>query len=226
LVDTPSKVHVNSWDTVSYRVVYAICTHPTPYVNVADITTRGHSHILFRPVFHGLFSLSDRPLRIGTTANPKKKNKRAKFATKNACCWIYITGLPADTNEDEVAQVLNKAGILDLDPETQRPKIKLYRNKDKKTSPNLLGECKGDASLCYRMSPRRTQNGTNARTNSVVKLMSHCNTLRHYYGTSYLKTIKHPTQTRRRTGYSNTVSQENGVRNGCARFEREFVGSA
>jgi HIV Tat-specific factor 1 len=82
------------------------------------------------------------------TTNPKKKRKKAKFAAKNARCWIYITGLPADTNEEEVAQVFSKAGILDLDPETQRPKIKLYRNKGNKTSPNF-GQCKGDASLCY-----------------------------------------------------------------------------
>jgi HIV Tat-specific factor 1 len=74
----------------------------------------------------------------------KKKRTRAKFSNRNAKCWIYVTGLPLDTNEDEVQQVFSKAGILDLDSETQKPKVKLYSTMERDT--RVL---KGDASLCF-----------------------------------------------------------------------------
>ena len=85
-----------------------------------------------------------------TTLQPKKKKqKKAQFAARNARCWIYITGLPMDTTEEQLAQVFSKAGILDLDPATQRPKIKIYRHTTADDHPTLTGQCKGDASLCY-----------------------------------------------------------------------------
>jgi hypothetical protein len=74
-----------------------------------------------------------------------KKRKKSKFAAKNAKCWIYITGLPSDTTDDEVAKFCSKVGILDLDPETQRPKVKVYRYKEGAQA----GQGKGDASVCY-----------------------------------------------------------------------------
>jgi hypothetical protein len=77
----------------------------------------------------------------GTDAGSKKR-KRAKFAAKNSRCWVYVTGLPVDTTEDEIALVFSKAGIIALDPETQRPKVKLYRDKES-------GHLKGDASIGY-----------------------------------------------------------------------------
>jgi RNA recognition motif-containing protein len=39
----------------------------------------------------------------------------------------------------------SKVGIIELDPETQRPKIKLYRHKEGAEA----GKPKGDASICY-----------------------------------------------------------------------------
>ncbi|GAX20280.1 HIV Tat-specific factor 1 [Fistulifera solaris] len=81
-----------------------------------------------------------------TTQPKKKKQKKAQFAARNARCWIYITGLPLDTTEEQLAQIFVKAGILDLDPTTQRPKIKVYRHKEDHP---FAGQCKGDASLCY-----------------------------------------------------------------------------
>ena len=71
-----------------------------------------------------------------------KKTQGPKFKSKNAKNWIYVTGLPPDTHEDEVAVYFSKAGVLALDPETQKPKIKLYRSLDHLS-------CKGDASICY-----------------------------------------------------------------------------
>lgn len=76
---------------------------------------------------------------------PKRKKKGNKFAAKNAKCWIYITGLPADTKEEELAKFFSKVGIIDLDPQNQRPKVKLYKHKE---GPQK-GTCKGDASICY-----------------------------------------------------------------------------
>jgi RNA recognition motif-containing protein len=75
------------------------------------------------------------------TSKKRKKNK-AKFTAKNARNWIYVTGLPNNTDEEEVAAYFSKVGIIELDPETQKPKIKLYRHKDS-------GALKGDASICY-----------------------------------------------------------------------------
>jgi len=82
--------------------------------------------------------------------NPKssvgsRKRKRAKFAAKNSKCWIYITGLPTDCTVEELQQVFTKAGIIDLDPESLLPKIKLYKHRD---GPEA-GTLKGDASICY-----------------------------------------------------------------------------
>ena len=78
-----------------------------------------------------------------TEINKKRKRSKPKFSAKNAKCWIYVTGLPTDTNEQEVASYFSKCGVIDLDPETQKPKVKLYRNKSAGMA------LKGDASICY-----------------------------------------------------------------------------
>lgn len=85
---------------------------------------------------------------IDTKPYLKRKQKTAKFSAKKGRCWIYVTGLPVDCTEDEVAERFAKAGLLDLDPETQRPKIKLYRHKHA-DHPDVVGKPKGDASICY-----------------------------------------------------------------------------
>lgn len=48
---------------------------------------------------------------------------------------------------EEVALFFSRAGIIDLDPETQQPKIKLYRHRDTELSSG--GVLKGDASICF-----------------------------------------------------------------------------
>lgn len=69
----------------------------------------------------------------------KEKEKRAK-----AHNWIYISGLPPDVSEEEVVQHFTKVGVLAINPATQTPKFKLYRDEQ--------GVPKGDASLCYLRS--------------------------------------------------------------------------
>ncbi|KAL7517667.1 hypothetical protein ACHAWX_002574 [Stephanocyclus meneghinianus] len=81
-----------------------------------------------------------------TTGTKKRKRNKPKFSAKNAKCWIYVTGLPTDTDEQEVATYFSKCGVLDLDPETQKPKVKLYRHKANEEEGRTL---KGDASICY-----------------------------------------------------------------------------
>ena len=76
----------------------------------------------------------------------KRKRNKPKFSAKNAKCWIYVTGLPKDTNEEEVAAYFSKCGVIDLDPETQKPKVKLYRHKADQPEGRTV---KGDASICY-----------------------------------------------------------------------------
>jgi HIV Tat-specific factor 1 len=78
--------------------------------------------------------------------NKKRKHHKAKFRAKNAAKWIYVTGLPRDTNEEEVEKHFSRVGIIELDPETQHPKIKLYRHKG---DDGTEEELKGDASICY-----------------------------------------------------------------------------
>mmetsp|Transcript_6838 Transcript_6838/g.9954 ORF Transcript_6838/g.9954 Transcript_6838/m.9954 type:complete len:598 (-) Transcript_6838:71-1864(-) len=83
---------------------------------------------------------SSTPL-LDQPTNKKRKQHKAKFRAKNAAKWIYVTGLPKDTDEEEVGKHFSRVGIIELDPETQHPKIKLYRQSD--------SQLKGDASICY-----------------------------------------------------------------------------
>ena len=78
----------------------------------------------------------------------RKRKKKGRFSAKNAKCWVYVTGLPFDADEDEIASYFGKVGVLDLDPETQHPKIKLYRRR-KGDASGPEGSLKGDASVCY-----------------------------------------------------------------------------
>ena len=77
----------------------------------------------------------------------KSKKRKSGFTAKKAAKWIYVTGLPMDTNEEEVAAHFSKAGVFDISPDTLLPRIKLYRDKES----NLL---KGDARY-VRSLPRR-----------------------------------------------------------------------
>jgi len=87
--------------------------------------------------------------KIALTKKRKKKNTSNKFKSKNSKCWIYVTNLPKDTTEDEVSKYFSRAGILNLDPDTQRPKIKLYKEKGTSSSTDTKNILKGDASVCY-----------------------------------------------------------------------------
>jgi len=54
---------------------------------------------------------------------------------------VYVSGLPLDMKEEEFIEMMSKYGIIMQDPDTNKPKIKLYRDPS--------GQLKGDGRCCY-----------------------------------------------------------------------------
>uniref|UniRef100_A0A7M4EM91 17S U2 SnRNP complex component HTATSF1 n=1 Tax=Crocodylus porosus TaxID=8502 RepID=A0A7M4EM91_CROPO len=80
-------------------------------------------------------------------ADPKQKGEKRKpdagwfQVEEDKNTNVYVTGLPPDVTKDEFIQVMSKCGIIMLDPQTDEPKIKLYKDKE--------GNLKGDGLCCY-----------------------------------------------------------------------------
>ncbi|KAF8821806.1 Rna recognition motif-containing protein, partial [Cardiosporidium cionae] len=55
---------------------------------------------------------------------------------------VYVSGLPSDISLEEVEKMFKRAGIIKIDPDTTRPKIRLYCNP-------INGNCKGDALVSF-----------------------------------------------------------------------------
>ncbi|KAJ2556792.1 hypothetical protein EV175_001769, partial [Coemansia sp. RSA 1933] len=75
--------------------------------------------------------------------NSKRKNREASRARENTS--IYVSGLPTDTTEEEVAEYFSQCGAIMPEIVTNSPRVKLYRNKD--------GALKGDALVTYYKAP-------------------------------------------------------------------------
>ncbi|KAJ7388733.1 HIV Tat-specific factor 1 [Desmophyllum pertusum] len=54
---------------------------------------------------------------------------------------VYVSGLPLEITEEEFLEMMSKFGIIMQDPDTNKPKIKLYRDQN--------GQPKGDGRCCY-----------------------------------------------------------------------------
>jgi len=93
---------------------------------------------------------------------PAPKNRREdRPATKPQHNWVYITGLPQDCTEEEVLAHFSRVGLVALNPVTQQPKLKLYRQED--------GSLKGDASLCYA-APESADMAVNVLSEGYLRL--------------------------------------------------------
>uniref|UniRef100_A0A0N4Z2K8 17S U2 SnRNP complex component HTATSF1 n=1 Tax=Parastrongyloides trichosuri TaxID=131310 RepID=A0A0N4Z2K8_PARTI len=76
-----------------------------------------------------------------------KKNKNGKRPSgwidfeEDKNTTVYVQGLPLDMTEEKFVELFSKCGVIQNDPRTNKPKIKLYRNED--------GSLKGDGTCRY-----------------------------------------------------------------------------
>ncbi len=71
----------------------------------------------------------------------RKRKRKSKPKIKVPVSSVYVQGLPPDTNEEEVTTYFQKCGVIRIDPITDAPSVKLYRND--------AGDLKGDALVSY-----------------------------------------------------------------------------
>ena len=70
--------------------------------------------------------------------NEKKERLAAERKSKNTA--VYVTGLPADTELEEVVELFSKCGVIEED-ENGEPKVKMYARED--------GSFSGEALVVY-----------------------------------------------------------------------------
>ena len=56
-------------------------------------------------------------------------NKKKKWFDNKLNTFIYVEGLPLDTNPEEIKEYFKKCGVIKLDKFTGEECIKLYKDK-------------------------------------------------------------------------------------------------
>jgi HIV Tat-specific factor 1 len=74
-------------------------------------------------------------------AKRQAEKKKEKWYQAKINTFVYISGLPQDITEEELKEFVIKAGVLRIDLNTGKEKLKLYRDED--------GFPKGDAAVSY-----------------------------------------------------------------------------
>lgn len=78
---------------------------------------------------------------LGQDAGPStKKGKKAEKERKSKNTAVYVTGLPADTDADELVERFSRCGLIEEDDQGE-PKIKMYARED--------GTFSGEALVVY-----------------------------------------------------------------------------
>merc|ERR1719206_1379432 len=79
-------------------------------------------------------------------AKAQKTKAKAKWFEDDSgkSTKVYVSGLPADMNEEKLAEFMSKCGMIDIDIRSNKPKLKLYRDAD--------NQVKGDALCTYMKS--------------------------------------------------------------------------
>lgn len=88
-------------------------------------------------------------------------NKKKKWFDNKLNTFIYVDGLPLDTNSEEIKEYFNKCGAIKLDKYTGEECIKIYKDKE-------TGLMKGDARIGF-MQPESVEIAIQMLDNSYFR---------------------------------------------------------